>query len=234
MTNSLKPYSMFAITAKLITHVDKAVHEAFPASASQFVQQGIDAFGQEKVKAIAEQATREEEHHILNKYLAPEVTASESLTSQHTIYALMAKLFAEIAKPFVDTFGEKGKDAVREGVRTFGESRGRGIAGRAEIKGYTNSMEHYLSSYDMERSELFEVETIFHENEIEQTFTKCPFGQQWADDGTGEYGILYCQMIDPAIAAGYNQDFEVEHDEYVLKEGQCHFRFKMPEKERND
>lgn len=42
-----------------------------------------------------------------------------------------------------------------------------------------------------------------------------------------EYGILYCQMIDPAIAKGYNPNFEVEHDKYLLKEGHCHFRFQM-------
>lgn len=234
MTNSLKPYSMYAITAKLITHVDKAVHGAFPENASQFMQQGINTFGQSRVKAIADQADREKEKHILHNYLDSSAVPDLNLTSEHTIYALMAKLFAETAKPFADTYGDKGKDAVREGVRTFGESRGKGIAHRAELKGYTNSMEHYLSSYDMERSELFEVDTTFHEQEIEQTFTKCPFGQQWADDGTGEYGILYCQMIDPAIANGYNPDFEVEHDQYVLNEGVCHFRFQMPKKERND
>ena len=42
-----------------------------------------------------------------------------------------------------------------------------------------------------------------------------------------EYGILYCHMIDPSIAKGFNPSFEVVHDQYVLKEGVCHFRFQM-------
>jgi hypothetical protein len=44
-----------------------------------------------------------------------------------------------------------------------------------------------------------------------------------------EYGILYCHMIDPAIAKGYNPNFEVIHDQYILREGTCHFRFIMKE-----
>lgn len=232
MDEPLKPYSMYAITAKLFTHVDKSVHAAFPADAEHFLKLGVKAFGQKRAKAISDQASRENEIHTLHQYIAPHIHPEAELTAEHTVYALMAKLFASVAKPFVDTYGDAGRDAVREGVRTFGESRGGGIAERAAAKGLPNSIEHYLSSYDMERSELFEVETTFHKNknEIEQAFTKCPFGQQWADDDTGEYGILYCQMIDPAIARGYHQDFEVVHDEYVLKEGVCHFRFQMPEK----
>lgn len=230
MENSLKPYSMYAITAKLFSHVHESVQQAFPENASRFLRLGVEAFGQERAKAIADQASRENEEHTLHQFIDSSINPDPELTKEHTIYALMAKLFAATAKPFVDTYGDAGRDAVREGVRTFGETRGAGIADRAAQKGFPNSTEHYLSSYDMERSELFEVDTAFHKSEIEQTFTKCPFGQQWADDESGEYGILYCQMIDPAIARGYNEDFEVVHDEYVLKEGVCHFRFQLPEK----
>lgn len=69
---------------------------------------------------------------------------------------------------------------------------------------------------------------------IEQTFTRCPFGQQWADDDMHEYGILYCEMIDPAVARGYNPNFQVVLDRYILKEGVCHFEFKLEEKEQRN
>ncbi|WP_019003962.1 L-2-amino-thiazoline-4-carboxylic acid hydrolase [Cohnella laeviribosi] len=145
-------------------------------------------------------------------------------------YTIMAKLFAHVAKAVVDRFGEEGKEAVREGVRAFGEERGRDIARRAAAAGHPNDMLNYLPHYDMGRSDLFEYETVYHPQEIEQTFTRCAFGDQWKKDGMEEYGILYCQMIDPAIAKGYNANFEVEHDKYLLREGHCHFRFQMKEK----
>ncbi|MEC0237827.1 L-2-amino-thiazoline-4-carboxylic acid hydrolase [Paenibacillus kribbensis] len=142
-------------------------------------------------------------------------------------YTIMAKLFAHVSKAVVDRFGEEGREAVREGVRTFGEERGRDIARRAAADGQPNDIENYLTHYDMGRSDLFEYETQYHPMEIEQNFTKCAFGDQWKKDGMEEYGILYCQMIDPAIAKGYNPNFEVVHDDYLLREGNCHFRFQM-------
>jgi len=146
-------------------------------------------------------------------------------------YTIMAKLFAHLTKSVVDKFGEEGADAIREGVRTFGEERGRDIARRAAAAGQTNDIMNYLPNYDMGRSDLFEYETEYVPNEIEQTFTRCPFGDTWKADGMEEYGILYCQMIDPSIAHGYNPNFEVVHDQYLVKDGQCHFRFQMKQKE---
>ncbi|WP_019121840.1 L-2-amino-thiazoline-4-carboxylic acid hydrolase [Brevibacillus massiliensis] len=154
-----------------------------------------------------------------------------------SMYSIMAKLFACVAKEVVDRFGEAGKEAVMEGVRVFGEERGREIAKRAAMVGEPNGIENYLPNYDMGRSTLFEYTTEMHPNVIEQNFTKCAFADQWRKDGMEEYGILYCKMIDPAIARGFNPNFEVVHDKYLLKnDGACHFLFQMKddkEKETN-
>ncbi|KAB7708309.1 hypothetical protein F9802_05430 [Bacillus aerolatus] len=147
---------------------------------------------------------------------------------------MMAKLFAHVSKCVVDAFGEAGQEAMMNGVGTFGEERGRDIARRAAAVGKPNTMDNYLSNYDMGRSDLFEYETLFHPKEIEQTFTKCAFAEQWKKDGMQEYGILYCHMIDPSIAKGFNPNFEVVHDQYVLKEGVCHFRFQMKDEAQNE
>jgi hypothetical protein len=231
----LPSLSMYTITAKLITHIEDSVIQAFgEKEAKRGIQRGIENFGYARTKKISDQATIEGEKHILANYLPDDIDMSEAEGDAHTIYALMAKLFAQVSKFFVDKYGEPGKDAIREGVRTFGEARGHGIAERAKYMGEPNTIENYLSNYDMGRSDLFEYESIFEPENIEQTFTKCPFGQQWADDDMHEYGILYCQMIDPAVAKGYNPAFEVEHDKYVLKDGFCHFNFKLPKNQETN
>ncbi|GIQ62002.1 hypothetical protein PACILC2_05700 [Paenibacillus cisolokensis] len=167
-----------------------------------------------------------EEHSAEKKPQQKTLNHDESLEPVDP-YTIMAKLFAHLSKSVVDRFGEAGKEAIREGVRAFGEERGRDIARRAAAAGQPNDIRSYLPNYDMGRSDLFEYVTEYHPQEIEQSFTRCAFGDQWKKDGMEEYGILYCQMIDPAIARGYNADFEVEHDKYLLKDGYCHFRFKM-------
>ncbi len=148
-----------------------------------------------------------------------------------SMYEMMAKLFAHVAKSVVDRFGEEGREAVMEGVRSFGEERGRDIARRAAAVGQPNEIENYLPNYDMERSKSFTSKTTFHPGEFEQTFTKCAFAEQWKKDGMEEYGVLYCKMIDPAIAKGFNPNLEVTQESHILKEGACRFRFQMKQDE---
>ncbi|MFC8684974.1 L-2-amino-thiazoline-4-carboxylic acid hydrolase [Brevibacillus porteri] len=224
----IPPLSMYAITAKLFTHLERSVVSKYGEKGKALIQQAVERFGYRDAEEIAKTATVDGENHTLFDYIPSNHTA-ESKYKDLTIYALMAKLFAQLSKAVVDPYGDEGKDTVREGVRTFGEERGRGIAQRARVNGEKNTILNYLSNYDMGRSDLFTYTSEFKLEEIEQNFTACPFGQQWADDSMHEYGILYCEMIDPAIARGYNPKFEVEHDQYVLKQGNCHFRFKLKE-----
>ncbi|MBA4494980.1 L-2-amino-thiazoline-4-carboxylic acid hydrolase [Paenactinomyces guangxiensis] len=229
----MPPLSMYSITAKLFTHLHRSILSAFGEEGRVYIQKAVEQFGYKDLDDIAKRASAEGEEHVLDQYI-PKSYDSKNLYGSTTIYGLMAKLFAQISKAVSDRFGEEGKNAIREGVRTFGEERGRGIKERAAHMGEKNTIDHYLSNYDMGRSDLFEYENEFKPGVIEQTFTKCPFGQQWADDNMHEYGILYCEMIDPAVARGYNPDFEVVHDKYILREGKCHFEFKLGDSEQND
>jgi hypothetical protein len=239
----LKPVSMYEITAKLFTHLTNAVIDRFGEEGQKAVLEGVEAFTEDQGADIARRlnvsdyqldasvvfgyeklSDAKEIEQTFTKYAA--IQEKEGLEPL-TMYAIMAKMFAHISKAVVDRFGEEGREAVMEGVRTFGEERGRDIARRAAAVGEPNGIDNYLPNYDMGRSELFEYETLFHPKEIEQTFTKCAFAEQWKKDGMAEYGILYCHMIDPSIARGFNPNFEVVHDQYILREGVCHFRFQM-------
>lgn len=224
----LPHYSMEVITAKLFTEIDEVVVAKFQEQGKALIQEGIKNFGYKDAEEIAVKATKEGSYHTLFDYI-PNNHNTEKKYEGFTSFALFAKLFACVTKAVVDFYGDEGEEAIKEAVRRFGEKRGKGIAQRARVNGQNNTIDHYLSNYDMGRSELFEYDSKIEKDHIEQTFTKCPFGQQWADDNMHKYGILYCQMIDPAIAKGYNPNFEVEHDRYILKEGVCHFIFKLKE-----
>jgi L-2-amino-thiazoline-4-carboxylic acid hydrolase len=241
--HSLEPITMYEITAKLCNHLSRSIAEQFGEQGQTALTEGVQNFTVEQRSEMRERTgkiryelkpselfsyqklldAKEIERTFLKYSEAQEKEGLEPLT----MFAIMAKVFAHISKSVVERFGEEGREVVMKGVGTFGEERGRDIARRAAAAGNPNSMEHYLTSYDMGRSELFEYETLYHPKEIEQTFTKCAFGEQWKKDGMEEYGILYCHMIDPSIAKGFNPKFEVVHDQYVLREGVCHFRFQM-------
>ena len=148
---------------------------------------------------------------------------------QVDMYVLFARMFGHITREVEKACGKEGIEAVREGVRQFGLERGRDIAQRARSLGHDTSPEYYLSSYDMGRTDYFTSEDSVSPELVEQLFTDCVFANTWAQDGMEEYGIHYCQMIDPAIAEGYNENMECIHDKHFFTDGCCHFCFRMKE-----
>lgn len=147
-----------------------------------------------------------------------------------SMYTLFARLFAHIAREVCDRFGEAGEEAIKSGVQAFGEERGRSIAERAMANGCEIDVRSYLSNYDMGRSNDFTAENTFGDNRVEQLFTQCVFADQWMKDGNEKYGILYCSVIDPAIAKGYSDDMECIHEKHIFKDGVCSFCFKLMKK----
>ena len=146
-----------------------------------------------------------------------------------SMYQLFAKMFAHVAKEVVERFGEEGKEALQAGVWNFGVERGKNIAQRAKASGLKNTPANYLDCYDMERSKDFVSENTYGEDRVSQLFTKCIFAEQWMKDGAEEYGHLYCKMIDPAIAHGYNENMECVHEKHIFRDGVCNFCFRMKE-----
>ena len=52
-----------------------------------------------------------------------------------SIYVIMARLFAYIAREVIDRFGSEGEAAIRAAVGKFGEDRGRVIAENVRAAG---------------------------------------------------------------------------------------------------
>lgn len=148
-----------------------------------------------------------------------------------SMYQLFARMFVHLARTTCERFGEEGEAAVREAVKSFGEERGRDIRRRAAANGHPNTPEHYLRSYDMGRSGEFESEAAYGENQVEQLFTGCVFAREFQAMGAEQYGLMYCQEIDPAIAHGYNENMDCIHDRHMFKDKQCTFCFRLKHKE---
>ena len=145
-----------------------------------------------------------------------------------SIYTLFARLFADVAKEVSDEFGSAGEEAVRRGVRKFGERRGQQIAANAAADGKPNDLENYLPYYDMERSALFTYDTTMTNEVIDQKFYQCPFAQEFLQSGMKEIGKLYCDEIDDSIARGYNPNLKHEEVSHLLDGStSCHMTFTL-------
>ncbi|MFB5195814.1 L-2-amino-thiazoline-4-carboxylic acid hydrolase [Neobacillus sp. KR4-4] len=231
--HNIAPYSMEVMTTKLFTSIEKNVVAKYGEKGKLLLQQGIENFGYKDAEDIASKAVIEGDIHRLFDYIPKDHNTKNKYQNLNS-FTLFARLFAQITKAIVDTYGDEGEKIMEEAVWEFGENRGYGIAQRARINGQNNTIQNYLPNYDMGRSELFIIEENFTPGEIEQTFIVCPLGQQWADDDMHKYGLVYCRIIDDAIAHGYNNQFNVVHDQFLLKHGQCHFRFQLKDDEKQN
>lgn len=153
--------------------------------------------------------------------------SEEKLAKPVSMYVLFARMFAIVAKNLEEEFGQRGLEILSESVKDFGNARGRDMAERAKAMGVENTLENYLTSYDMERSELFGYETELRPEGIFQEFDRCVFAETWMNDGDEKYGRIYCNSIDPAIAEGYNAQMECVHDEIMYDNKRCTFCFRM-------
>jgi hypothetical protein len=139
-----------------------------------------------------------------------------------------ALLYAWIVRETITRFGkERGEAAARAATRRYGEQRGRRMALRAQANGDVLNMTSYLT-YGEWRSATPEGASEQREQgeHIYTLVTDCPWANAWQENGLTEYGRLYCQEIDEALARGFNPDLFVEVKQTLSNEGRpCDFVF---------
>ena len=116
-----------------------------------------------------------------------------------------AILFALIARSLVRHFGNRGEKAVRAAVRKYGLQRGRRMALRTLRDGLEPNVMNYLA-YGEWIPDPAERDTRFpaYEPEVRMENYRCPWHRSWQESDLMEYGRLYCQEVDAALAQGYN------------------------------
>jgi hypothetical protein len=116
-----------------------------------------------------------------------------------------ALLFAYVAREACRHFGEAGEAAALEGVRRYGERRGRRMAESAVARGYANDFVGCLLFGELDFAATGNVSAI--EQGLPHVVTvasRCGWCNAWNAEGILEYGRLYCRDIDAAVMRGFN------------------------------
>ena len=120
-----------------------------------------------------------------------------------------AILFALLAKEAILECGAAGKEAILEGMTTYGNERGARMAANAlahgdELNTMTNqAYGEWKPDYDgqMEFGQLRTQPTL-------QTYiSKCAWCDAWKKHNLTEYGKYYCVNVDNAVYQGFRSDF---------------------------
>ncbi|MGF0032778.1 L-2-amino-thiazoline-4-carboxylic acid hydrolase [Bariatricus sp. SGI.154] len=132
--------------------------------------------------------------------------ANESVRCKIEHHAI---LFAFLAKRAIELCGDKGKEAILQGMTTYGNERGARMAANAlahgdELTTMTNqAYGEWKPDYDgqMEFGQLRTQPTL-------QTYiSKCAWCDAWKKHDLTEYGKLYCVNVDNAVYQGFRSDF---------------------------
>ena len=122
-----------------------------------------------------------------------------------------AMLFAWIAREAVGRFGAGGEGAILNGVRTYGEQRGRRMRLRAQADGHPNNLIGYLLYGELNFADAENAFAFVHRRPyLKVQADRCSWNTIWTERDVLAYGRLYCQEIDTAILRGYNSDFDFE------------------------
>lgn len=120
-----------------------------------------------------------------------------------------AILFALLAKEAILECGDVGKEAILEGMTTYGNERGARMAANAlahgdELNTMTNqAYGEWMPDYEgqMEFGQLRTQPTL-------QTYvSKCAWCDAWKKHNLTKYGKYYCVNVDNAVYQGFRSDF---------------------------
>ena len=142
-----------------------------------------------------------------------------------------ALLYGLLVKNAVALLGEdNGRKIMLEATRHYGNSRGRRMRTNADKLGLGCSTDAYLLTGELPFQKGESVSQAAYETDrVCNTVTECKWCRTWKDYDLRDYGPLYCQVIDKAIAEGFDGSFTLSVDS-ILSAGDdaCRFVFSEP------
>jgi len=141
-----------------------------------------------------------------------------------TLYAMM---YYHLAKEFA-ALGEEGEEALRRGIRNYGDARGARLRRRHIENGLPISMETLFTNYDLPGDNKSKREQVKLTMDERESYTmECGLEKVWAAEGGDEgdrLGSVYCDEFHQAMWGAYKVGTVVELPELLTKgDPHCHF-----------
>lgn len=137
-----------------------------------------------------------------------------------------AFLFAALCRALHEAFPQQAAQVCADAVRQYGEQRGRRMALRTRLDGYTPDVENYLlyGEWSAEPGTSQSAVTQLWPEVVMQC-TRCPWHALWEETDSLPYGRIYCQSIDASLARGYCGMTLRTESCLTAGDGQCTFAF---------
>ena len=129
---------------------------------------------------------------------------------------LWALLYCIFAREMVDSFGEKGEEALIRAIKAYGVARGARLREIHKSKELPINLRSLFEHYDLPgHSGTKKTRKVFDDNKLVSYTYKCPFQGQWRERGCINEGKLYCQYFHHAFWQEYRHDLDVQLPEIL-------------------
>lgn len=143
-----------------------------------------------------------------------------------------AILFALFSKYAICTCGEDGKQAILEGITTYGNERGARMAQNAISHGDELNLisNQAYGEWKPDYSGQMEFGSLQGEPTFQTYISKCAWCDAWEQHDLLAYGKLYCVNIDNAVFQGFRSDYECTPISTAMSWGgtRCEFDWGQP------
>lgn len=117
-----------------------------------------------------------------------------------------ALLYSYIVKNCITELGENCIPSLKEITVLYGKHRAARMAKRAIYDGCKCDALTYLSYGELDvPTEIISRKTDLNGISAVSVTTKCPWFDAWKEEGHLEYGKLFCEVFDEALAAGFGE-----------------------------
>lgn len=102
---------------------------------------------------------------------------------------LWALMYCVFAREMVDSFGEKGEEALIRAVKEYGRARGERLRKRHQEQGLPVNLRSLFEHYDLPgHSGTEKTRTVFEDDKLVSYTYRCPFQEQWRERGCVDVG----------------------------------------------
>ena len=141
-------------------------------------------------------------------------------------FSMFSQLFCTIAEEVITQFGNKGREAIVESVKKYGEERGRRVAKIVKSEGKELTLNNFFIYSDLDSSSINKVKLNIADGNLEVIIRDCIYFTGCKEWEKLDYGSIYCDSIDISTLKGYNPALTIEILSKLTKgDKRCVFRY---------
>ncbi len=141
-------------------------------------------------------------------------------------FSMFSQLFCTIAEEVITQFGNKGREAIVESVKKYGEERGRRVAKIVKSEGKELTLNNFFIYSDLDSGNINKVKLNIVDGNLEVIIRDCVYFTGCKEWEKLDYGSIYCDCIDISTLKGYNPDLTIEILSKLTKgDKRCVFRY---------